>query len=109
MSHIIHKEAAVDGLLGMRAVYDAVLTRAKRRNLSVCDTIKQKSQFSSVKSGEKFKYNEKLLTALAEVRKMATVVKGADFFHSHMEHPPSWSRKFKLIAVVKGHRFYSSV
>lgn len=93
----------------MRAVYDSILYRASKRGLSICNTISQPYQYSFLNSGMKMKYNEKMLTVLSIVRKMNTVVRGADFYHAaSMETKPAWAYKFKLVAVVNGHLFYRS-
>ena len=100
------KEAATEGLLGKRAVYDTIITRMKESGKTACQVIMQPNQFSWTKDIEIFPHpSKKELTTYRFVSKMKPVVEGATHFHN-LKVKPSWARKMKPKLKIKSHIFY---
>ena len=100
------KEAATEGLLGKRAVYDTIITRMKESGKTACQVIMQPNQFSWTKDIETFPHpSKKELTTYRFVSKMKPVVEGATHFHN-LKVKPSWSKKMKPKLKIESHIFY---
>lgn len=100
------KEAATEGLLGKRAVFDTIISRMKASGKTACQVIMQPNQFSWTKDIETFPSpSKKELTTYQFVSKMKPVVEGATHFHN-LKVKPSWSKKMKPRLKIKQHIFY---
>ena len=100
------KEAATEGLLGKRAVYDTIISRMKGSGKTACQVILQPNQFSWTKDIETFPSpSKKELTTYRFVAKMKPVVEGAKYFH-RKDIKPSWAKKMKSKLKIKSHVFY---
>jgi len=100
------KEAATEGLLGKRAVYDVLRTRMKESGKTACQVIMQPNQFSWTKGIGTFPHpSKKELTTYRFVSKMRPVVEGATHFHN-LKVKPSWAKKMKPRLKIKQHIFY---
>ena len=100
------KEAATEGLLGKRAVFDTIISRMKESGKTACQVILQPNQFSWTKGIETFPSpSKKELTTYRFVSKMKPVVEGAKYFHN-TSVKPSWARKMKPRLKIKQHIFY---
>ena len=99
------KEAATEGLLGKRAVYDVLRTRMKESGKTACQVIKEPNQFSWVDNSTKFVASKKELTTYKFVSKMKPVVEGAKYFH-RKDIKPSWAKRMKPRMKIKDHIFY---
>jgi spore germination cell wall hydrolase CwlJ-like protein len=102
---VIHDEARGEPLTGQRAVYDVVKHRMTTRNLTACEVVKQKHQFSGYRRGMRLKADDAMLERLGEVRKVKPVVPNASYFHSK-QVKPTWASKMKRIFSIGGHVFY---
>lgn len=102
----LHKEAATEGLLGKRAVFDVIKTRMKESGKTACQVILQPNQFSWTKGIETFPSpSKKELTTYRFVSKMKPVVEGAKYFH-RKDIKPSWAKMMKPKLKIKSHVFY---
>ena len=100
------KEAATEGLLGKRAVFDTIITRMKESGKTACQVVMQPNQFSWTKDIETFPSpSKKELSTYRFVSKMKPVVEGATHFHN-LKVKPSWSKKMKPKLKIKSHIFY---
>jgi spore germination cell wall hydrolase CwlJ-like protein len=99
------KEAATEGLLGKRAVYDAIISRMKESGKTACQIIKEPHQFSWVTKDTKFIATKEQLTTYRFVSKMPPVAKGAKYFHNKSVKP-SWAKRMRVKLKVKNHYFY---
>ena len=100
------KEAATEGLLGKRAVFDTIISRMKASGKTACQVIMQPNQFSWTKDIDKFPSpSKKELTTYRFVSKMKPVVEGATHFHN-LKVKPSWSKKMKPKLKIESHIFY---
>ena len=102
----LSKEAATEGLLGKRAVFDTITSRMKASGKTACQVIMQPNQFSWTKDIDKFPSpSKKELTIYRFVSKMKPVVEGATHFHN-LKVKPSWSKKMKPKLKIESHIFY---
>ena len=102
----LSKEAATEGLLGKRAVFDTIISRMKASGKTACQVIMQPNQFSWTKDIDKFPSpSKKELTTYRFVSKMKPVVEGATHFHN-LKVKPSWSKKMKPKLKIESHIFY---
>ena len=102
----LSKEAATEGLLGKRAVFDTIISRMKASGKTACQVIMQPNQFSWTKDIDKFPSpSKKELTTYQFVSKMKPVVEGATHFHN-LKVKPSWSKKMKPKLKIESHIFY---
>jgi len=107
MASALHYESRGSGLKGMRAVYESIKYRASKRGLSICQTLRQRYQYSWMNKGDKIVYNEKHLTKLAEVITVEPVGVKADYFFSG-SNVPKWAKDYKYIGEYGGNKFYQS-
>ena len=99
------KEAATEGLLGKRAVFDTIITRMKESGKTACQVIMQPNQFSWTKGIGTFPSpSKKELTTYSKVVNMKPVVR-ATHFHLTSVHP-KWVRKMKFVKKIGKHLFY---
>lgn len=89
----------------MKAVADVIHNRARKRNKSVCEVVREKGQFSWVRKSTKMQmYDRNTLTVFYNLDKMESVVGDAEYFHSGRK--PWWAKGMERVAVVGQHKFY---
>lgn len=105
----VFKEANTESLRGQRAVLDVIYNRMRLTNKSACDIVKQRGQFSWVKTYKgNWKATQKQLHRLQKLDSLAPVVPTATHF-ARKEVSNRWTRKFKRVAIIGNHAFYSSI
>lgn len=88
----------------MKAVADVIHNRARKRNKSVCEVVREKGQFSWVRKSTKMEmYDRNTLTVFYNLGNMESVVGDAEYFHSG--NSPPWLSKAKISAKIGRHTF----
>lgn len=105
---IVYKEAGAEPTKGVAAVVQVIRHRAKKRNKTMCQVVKEKGQFSSYKKGMNLKRVEipqKFLHKYKKAVTMPPVVPACvDSFHSGPK--PEWAKRKRLVTTVAHHKFY---
>ncbi len=105
---VVYKESGNQPIRGIAATRQVILNRARKRGKSVCATVREKGQFSSVKKGmklSKVKIPKKWLTRYKIASRMHVVPACTTYFHTVSTHP-KWANERKFVKVVKDHKFY---
>lgn len=105
LAWVIHDEARGEPLRGARAVLDAVLARAKKRQKPVCEVVSEPRQFSGYSPEKIFFVDEKMLQRYREVAELRPVAEGCDYFHATYVKP-RWRYSMKVCRQVGKHIFY---
>ena len=105
LAWVVENEAGGESLLGKRAVLDVVHTRMLKRNLTACQVISQKGQFSGFNKNCLRKVSLSTLHSYDKVVKVRPVVKGAEYFHNDLVKP-AWIVKMRIVRKVGAHTFY---
>lgn len=104
---VIYSETGDVGIIAARAVLDVVLTRMKNRNMTACQVVKEKSQFSGYTKHTKMNVTEHQLTWAALAYRMHPVVEGCEYFHANYVHP-NW-KNVRVCAHIGEQTFYRKV
>jgi N-acetylmuramoyl-L-alanine amidase len=117
----ILKEAGNQPRIGRDAVGLVILNRAEQRDMSICQVIKERKQFSWYKGGSIKKYVRKKDTRIVALRLEAhdliddpsnskayrrVSLRNATYFHATYVRP-KWARSMCKPTRVKDHVFYS--
>ena len=96
----------------LEGVYEVIMTRAEKRNMSPADVCLQKWQFSCwngmvIKDQiAKAKKHSRWNIAKNILGTKTNYVKGADHYHADYIDAPYWAKTMKKTAVVGQHIFY---
>lgn len=105
LAYTLHKEARGESLRGRRAVLDVIYNRMRIRELTACQVMKQRSQFSWYSKSVKIKMEIKVLTEFFIVDAMQPVLpSNVEYFHTRQIRP-SWTRNLKRVAIIGNHVF----
>lgn len=98
----VYHEARGESELGQRAVAHVVYTRAKKRNLTPCQVIKQPGQFCFRMRAS---YSGRDWNNAIRIAKIpgSDPTNGASYFHSN-KVSPKWRVKYAI--TIGNHRFY---
>lgn len=113
-------EAGGEPLGGMEAVYEVIKNRAKSKNKSEYEIVKEKYQFScfNKKSDEEIiiaakydllKFPQKIWNKailLVENKPETNITKGANHYHTKNIKPPYWAKGKTPIKKIGNHIFY---
>ncbi len=105
LSWVLNSEARGEPLKGSRAVLDVVYERMARKDITACQVVMEKGQFSGYKIGMKLAINEDMLTRLEEASRIEPVAKGCTHFHAR-NVSPTWAKSMTKCASVGGHIFF---
>lgn len=116
VSCIIVAEAGGEGKIGMIAVYEVILTRAKQKNISQYKVVTEKAAFSCfnryrnnpqafINKWKKHKlYN--VAVQIVTTHTTTNITKNSNFFHERTVKP-EWSRGIKPTIVIGKHLFFA--
>ena len=108
-------EAGGEGVEGLQAVHEVIITRSQERRLTEAQVVAQKHQFSCLAVGAselvaKGKRHSRWKDALNEAVAPANgnLTRGANHYLApkRLKKLPSWARGVKSCAVIGGHNFY---
>lgn len=91
----LYKEARGESLVTMRAVADVVLNRARKNNVTICETILERGQFPYAKKGIKKITDKQFLTKYFKVLTMKPVVSQDVIYFNHRKH--KWAGSHRKI------------
>jgi spore germination cell wall hydrolase CwlJ-like protein len=105
MANVVYHEANSESVVGKRAVLDVVMNRARKYKKSVCDIIKQPSQFSWYGKKSMLPFDKKLKKMLAEVEAVGRVLISEKYlFFYHRSIKPKWAKKMDCFRM-ESHMF----
>ena len=96
----------------LEAVYEVIMTRAEKRNMSPADVCLQKWQFSCWNGMvvedqiDKAKNHPRWHIAQNILGKETNYTKGADHYHANYIDPPYWAKSMKKTTAIGQHIFY---
>lgn len=99
----IFDEARGEPIEGQRAVLDVIITRMVKYDMTACQVVKQPGQFSGYNPSVGIRVTKNMLTAYAEVSRMAPVAEDAEFFHADYVHP-AWKSVDRMFQI--GHHIF---
>lgn len=105
LAWVIHNEARGESLKGARAVFDSVVSRARKRNKHVCEVIAQPKQYQGYLASKVAKVDEAMLARYNDVLSHPPVAVGCDYFHATYVNP-SWAWNMQRCKKVGRHIFY---
>lgn len=98
---------------GMYAVAEVVVNRANERNLTICEAVQEKDQFSWIRRWDGKIPNEKPGWSKAVLIAHTTldtgghnITNGATYFHSKRVKRPKWKAVYAI--TIGNHVFYKS-
>lgn len=107
----VHNEAAGEPPLGMVAVAEVTLTRAKLTGKDVCTTVFKPWQFSwtmepKLPPPTQAELERAWKAVLVAISTDQSVTGGATHFHADYIDPPHWADSFKQTVQIGHHIFY---
>lgn len=109
----VYHEARGESVRGRLAVIQVTLNRARLLGKTICQTVYQPRQFSwTTKPGKITNLNSWIesvrLSEIAIRRGWAIKNFAATYYHNHTVNP-QWAPKFKKLATIGNHLFYTTV
>ncbi len=86
LQYTLYREARGETLVTMRAVADVVLNRARKNNVTICETILERGQFPYAAKGIKKITDNEFLTKYFKVITMKPVVSSDVIYFNHRKH-----------------------
>jgi len=106
-AYTILREAGGESLKGKRAVLDVVENRMRLRDMSACQVMSQKGQFSFFTKTTQVIVTKEALTDYFKVANMRRVLKkDVEYFHN-VDVTPEWANSMINVSNIGRHRFYS--
>ena len=106
-AYTVMREAGGESLKGKRAVLDVVENRMRLRNLSACQVMTQRGQFSFFTKNTEVRIPREALTDYFRVAKMRRVLKkDVEYFHN-VDVTPEWAGSMINVSNIGRHRFYA--
>jgi spore germination cell wall hydrolase CwlJ-like protein len=103
----VMREAGGESLKGKRAVLDVVENRMRLRNLSACQVMSQKAQFSFFTKNTEVRVSKEALTDYFRVANMRRVLKkDVEYFHN-VDVTPEWAGSMINVSNIGRHKFYA--
>jgi len=106
-AYTVMREAGGESLKGKRAVLDVVENRMRLRNLSACQVMSQRGQFSFFTKTTQVRIPKEALTDYFRVANMRRVLrKDVEYFHN-VDVTPEWAGSMINVGNIGRHRFYA--
>ena len=102
----LHNEARGEPIKGIRAVYDSILARMKKRNKTACQIVLEKHQYTGMTRNKIKNVSEEALTDLETIGRMHPVVEGCTHYYANYILPPKWVRDMKSCGKVGKHLYF---
>lgn len=103
----IYYESRGSSLAGQRAVLTVLENRMRIREMTACQVVAEKGQWSWYGKKPMKQMTQKMKDWLLEVE-MSRKVLGSRVEYFHSGKAPKWTRKMHLMLIVDGHHFYKS-
>ena len=115
VASVLIAEAAGEGIVGMKAVFEVIKTRAKQKHISMYRVVTEKYAFSCYNAYRrnpqgfinKYKNHKFYNTALSIVNnyKGNSITNGSNYFHEKTVKP-EWSRGITPTKIIGKHLFF---
>lgn len=115
LANNIYFEAKGESIKGQYAVASVTINRTRHKNFpsSICNVVKQKSQFTWVSSNRNKIYNHKKYLEILDLAKQIYYAeeykdntRGSLYFHEKTIEPPNWSSTKIKTTMIGNHVFY---
>jgi spore germination cell wall hydrolase CwlJ-like protein len=102
----IYYESSGSSLKGQRAVLTVLENRMRIRDMTACEVVAEKGQWSWYGKKPMKEMTGKMREWLSRVESSRKVLGNrVEYFHNGSVKP-KWARKMELVAQINGHKFY---
>lgn len=106
----VYYEARGSSLAGQRAVLTVLQNRMRIRDMTACEVVAEKGQWSWYGKKPVKEMTGKMKEWLHRVESSRKVLGNrVEYFHNTSIKTPKWAKKMELVMIVDNHKFYRTI